>query len=115
MDNVAEPLDPSRRLADLHALQESTVWDADEKKLGKVAQVYQDSAGHPGWIVLQQGPLSLHQKIVPLDGAWSGEGEYVNDLHLAYPEKLIKHAPNSKGHEALTEEELRALHAHYGN
>lgn len=88
------------------------VVDADDGKLGTIADVYMDdSTGNPEWLaVVVAGLFTKHLRFVPLAGAV----ESGNDVRVAYKKSLIKDSPSLELDGDLSAGEEEALYSHYG-
>ncbi|WP_149956371.1 PRC-barrel domain-containing protein [Zafaria cholistanensis] len=98
----------------LHDLQDATVWDAADMKLGTVSQVALDALGKPAWVSVPLGLMQTREKFVPLAGARLVQGAQVPDLHVAYSSDTIKDAPDTEGRDTLDPAEEELLRRHYG-
>jgi len=98
----------------IHDLQDATVWDAADTKLGTVSQVAVDAFGRPVWVSVPLGLMETREKFVPLAGARLVQGAQVPDLHVAYSSDTIKDAPDAERGETLTPAEEDLLRRHYG-
>lgn len=98
----------------IHDLQDATVWDAADTKLGKVSQVAVDAFGRPVWVSVPLGLMETREKFVPLSGARLVQGAQVPDLHVAYSADTIKDAPDAERGNALNPAEEELLRRHYG-
>jgi len=88
-----------------------TVVGSDGEKIGKVDQVYVDSAsGQPEWLAVQTGLFGTKTNFVPLEGA-SPAGE---DVRVAYTKDEVKDAPGIDPDQELNDDEERTLWGHYG-
>ncbi|MET1036241.1 MAG: PRC-barrel domain-containing protein [Arthrobacter sp.] len=112
-ENNGDPRDVPD-LIELHALQDATAWDAADRRLGKVGQVYVDGAGRPQWVSIPLGLFGTREHVVPLHGARLGEGEYAQDLHVSFAFDDIKHAPDVDHRTQLSPEDEARLLEHYG-
>jgi|GEM_PF-4571364 len=98
----------------IHDLQDATVWDAADTKLGTVSQVAVDAFGRPVWISVPLGLMETREKFVPLTGARLVQGAQVPDLHVAYSSDTIKEAPDAERGDTLNPAEEELLRRHYG-
>jgi len=88
-----------------------TVVGSDGEKIGKVDEVYLDTAtGRPEWLAVHTGLFGSKTNFVPLEGA-SPAGE---DVQVAYTKDQVKDAPGIEPDGALNDEEERSLWSHYG-
>jgi hypothetical protein len=97
----------------IHDLQDATVWDAADMKLGTVSQVAMDAFGRPAWISVPLGLMETREKLVPLAGARLVQGAQVPDLHVAYSSDTIKDAPDVEAAGALSAADEELLRRHY--
>jgi uncharacterized protein (TIGR02271 family) len=87
-----------------------TVVGSDGEKIGKVDEIYLDTAtGQPEWIAVNTGLFGTKTSFVPIAGA-QPDGE---DVRVAYTKDEVKDAPGVKPDEELSEAEERELWAHY--
>ncbi|MGH2940974.1 MAG: PRC and DUF2382 domain-containing protein [Solirubrobacterales bacterium] len=88
-----------------------TVVGSDGEKIGKVDQVYLDTAsGQPEWLAIHTGLFGTKTNFVPLEGA-APNGE---DVRVAYTKDQVKDAPGIDPDGELSDEEERSLWSHYG-
>jgi hypothetical protein len=88
-----------------------TVRDVDGAELGTLRELYLDSqTSRPAWAGVKRGRLRTTETIVPLAGA-SEDGD---ELVLPFDQARFDEAPDIDPDVELTEEQERALHAHYG-
>jgi uncharacterized protein (TIGR02271 family) len=87
------------------------VLDSEGDKVGKLDEIYQDTAsGQPEWALVNTGLFGSKSTFVPLSGAKpSGE-----DVQLGYTNEQIKDAPGIEADGELSHEEEHDLYAHYG-
>jgi hypothetical protein len=89
-----------------------TVRDQDGTELGTLSELYLDSqTSRPAWAGIKRGRLRTTETIVPLAGA----SELDDDLVLPFDRDRFDEAPDVDPDVQLTEEQERALHAHYGH
>jgi hypothetical protein len=89
-----------------------TVRDQDGTELGTLSELYLDSqTSRPAWAGIKRGRLRTTETIVPLAGA----SELDDDLVLPFDRERFDEAPDVDPDVQLTEEQERALHAHYGH
>jgi uncharacterized protein (TIGR02271 family) len=87
------------------------VVDPDGDKIGKVDQVYLDTAtGEPEWLAVHTGLFGTKTNFVPLEGA-TPAGE---DIQVAYTKDQVKDAPGVDPDGELSQAEERELWTHYG-
>src|SRR6201996_7312550 len=88
-----------------------TVVDPDGDKIGKVDQVYLDTAtGEPEWLAVNTGLFGTKTNFVPLQGATPAGG----DVRGAYGKDEVKDAPGIEPDGELSDAEERTLWDHYG-
>jgi len=88
-----------------------TVRDVDGTELGTLRELYLDSqTSRPAWAGVKRGRLRTTETIVPL----AGVSELDDDLVLPFDQGRFDDAPDIDPDVELTEEQERALHAHYG-
>jgi uncharacterized protein (TIGR02271 family) len=88
-----------------------TVVDPAGDKIGKVDQVYLDTAtGEPEWLAVHTGLFGTKTNFVPLEGA-TPAGE---DIQVAYTKDQVKDAPGVDPDGELSQAEERELWTHYG-
>jgi uncharacterized protein (TIGR02271 family) len=93
-------------------LLERTVVDPDGDKVGTVFDVYvDDDTNEPEWLAVSTGMFGTKISFVPLDNA-AVDGD--DRLLIAYSKDLVKDAPRAEADGQLSEDEERALYAHYG-
>jgi hypothetical protein len=96
---------------DVHALQQATVWDNADRKLGVVGQVHQDPVtGTITWITVGLGLADSREKFVPINGARIEK----HDVFVAYSHDTIKDSPSPAASDGLTPEEEAELRRYYG-
>jgi hypothetical protein len=89
-----------------------TVRDTHGEELGKVRDLYLDAADdRPAWAAVKRGLLRPTSTIIPLEDLREGED---GDLHAPFERARFERAPDVDPDVALTEDEERALHEHYG-
>lgn len=91
---------------------ESTAFDKNGDKVGKVGQLFVDSnSGEPTFVAVNTGLFGRNSSLVPLAGAKLNNEE----LHVAHTKDEISDAPNiSDTDEGLEPEEEERLYKHYG-
>jgi len=88
-----------------------TVRDEDGNELGTLSELYLDSeTSRPAWAGVKRGRLRPTETIVPLSDA----AEDGDELRLPFDRERFDGAPDIDPDVELTEEQERALHAHYG-
>jgi len=88
-----------------------TVRDTHGDELGTVRDLYLDGEDRPAWAAVGRGLLRPTSTVIPLDGLTEGED---GDLHAPFERARFERAPDVDPDVALTEDEERALHEHYG-
>jgi uncharacterized protein (TIGR02271 family) len=84
---------------------------SDGEKIGKVDEVYLDTAnGEPEWLSVNTGLFGMKSSFVPLQGADPSGGS----VRVAYTKDEVKDAPNITPDAELSVEEEQALWSHYG-
>lgn len=96
----------------IQAVLESTAFDRNGDKVGKVGQLFVDSnSGEPTFVAVNTGLFGRNSSLVPLAGAKLNNEE----LHVAHTKDEISDAPNiSDTDEGLEPEEEERLYKHYG-
>ena len=91
---------------------ESTAFDKNGDKVGKIGQLFVDSnSGEPTFVAVNTGLFGRNSSLVPLAGAKLNNEE----LHVAHTKDEISDAPNiSDTDEGLEPEEEERLYKHYG-
>ena len=88
-----------------------TVRDQEGNELGTLRELYLDSqTSRPAWAGIKRGRLRTTETIVPLTDVSERDG----DLVLPFDGARFDDAPDIDPDVELTEEQERALHAHYG-
>jgi uncharacterized protein (TIGR02271 family) len=109
--NREKKMNPQNNMTEAYDWNGRTVIGSDGEKIGKVEQVYVDTAsGQPEWLAVNTGLFGTKTSFVPLQGA-SPNGE---DVQVAYAKDLVKDAPGVKPDEELSDAEERELWDHYG-
>jgi hypothetical protein len=89
-----------------------TVRDTHGEELGKLSELYLDHADdRPAWAAVKRGLIRSTTTIIPLEDLAEGED---GDLHAPFERARFERAPDIDPDVALTEDEERALHEHYG-
>ncbi len=87
------------------------VVDREGEKVGKLADVYYDTAGsEPAFVAIKSGTFGRSLSVAPLKGATLGR-DYVR---LDAPKELVKDAPPEDAGGRLTGVDALAVLAHYG-
>ena len=96
----------------IQAVLESTAFDKNGDKVGKIGQLFVDSnSGEPTFVAVNTGLFGRNSSLVPLAGAKLNNEE----LHVAHTKDEISDAPNiSDTDEGLEPEEEERLYKHYG-
>ena len=89
----------------------TTLLDPDGGKLGKVSDVYMDSATDtPEWALVHTGMFGGRESFVPLAQARkAGSG-----VQVPYSKEQVKGAPTAEPDGELSQDEEAQLYAHYG-
>jgi hypothetical protein len=89
-----------------------TVRDSHGDELGKISDLYLDAADdRPAWAGVTRGLFKRQSTIVPLEDLREDER---GDLHAPFERARFERAPDIDPDVALTEDEERTLHEHYG-
>ena len=89
-----------------------TVRDEHGEELGKIRELYLDANDdRPAWASVERGLLHRTSTVVPLQDLVEGED---GELHAPFERARFDRAPDIDPDVALTEDEERALHEHYG-
>ena len=96
----------------IQAVLESTAFDKNGDKVGKIGQLFVDSnSGEPTFVAVNTGLFGRNSSLVPLAGAKLNNEE----LHVVHTKDEISDAPNiSDTDEGLEPEEEERLYKHYG-
>lgn len=87
------------------------VVDRAGEKLGKLDEVYYDSAsGQPVLIAVKRGLLGRRSTLVPLEGATAGR----DHIQVAHDKATVESAGDAHGDQAPTAEDLTQMGATYG-
>jgi hypothetical protein len=102
---------PQYDLDTILAWRGRTVLDRDGDKIGRVGELFLDRATDlPAWAGVHTGLFGRHETFVPIQGI----EEDGKDLRVPYDKATVTDAPHVDPDVALTEDEERALHEHYG-
>ncbi len=102
---------PEHDLDTILAWRGRTVLDRDGDKIGRVGELLLDrSTDLPAWAGVHTGLFGRHETFVPIDGI----EEDGDDLRVPFDKATVTDAPHVDPDVALTEDEERALHEHYG-
>jgi hypothetical protein len=102
---------PEHDLDTILAWRGRTVRDRDGDKIGRVGELFLDrTTDLPAWAGVQTGLFGRHETLVPIEGI----AEDGDDLRVPYDEAAVRDAPRLDPDVALSEDEERALHEHYG-
>lgn len=99
-----------QRSTDLDALENSTVYDSDNKKLGTVGQIYLD--GHteePKFVTVNTGLFGTKETFVPYDAA----SHTADGLTVPFTKDFIKDAPNIEADGPLSAEDQQRIFDYY--
>jgi uncharacterized protein (TIGR02271 family) len=111
IDESETDMNAPNDMTDAYDWNGRTVVDSDGDKIGKVDEVYLDTAtGEPEWLAVHTGLFGTKTNFVPLEGATPSGG----DVRVAYTKDQVKDAPGIDHDGALNDEEERALWSHYG-
>lgn len=92
-----------------------TVRDPDGEKVGTLGDVYLDrETDLPEWASIRTGLFGRHESHVPLSAIEPAAGGDGDDLTVPFTKDQIRDAPRVDPDVAPTEDEERALYAHYG-
>jgi uncharacterized protein (TIGR02271 family) len=84
---------------------------SDGEKIGKVDEVYLDTAsGEPEWLAINTGLFGMKTSFAPIQGAQTEGGS----VRLPYTKDQVKDAPGVEPDQELNDSEERALWSHYG-
>jgi uncharacterized protein (TIGR02271 family) len=96
---------------DAYDWRDREVVGSDGEKIGKVDEVYLDTAnGEPEWLSVNTGLFGMKSSFVPLQGADPSGGS----VRVAYTKDQVKDAPNIAPDAELSAEEEQRLWSHYG-
>ncbi|MGH2909220.1 MAG: PRC-barrel domain-containing protein [Solirubrobacteraceae bacterium] len=99
------------QMTDAYEWQGRTLIGSDGEKIGKISQIYEDTAtGQPEWATVSSGLFGNKSNFVPLAGA-SSDGD---DVRAGVTKTQVKDAPGVDGDGQLSEPEERRLFEHYG-
>ena len=102
---------PEHDLDTILAWRGRTVRDRDGDKIGRVGELFLDrTTDLPAWAGVHTGLFGRHETLVPIEGI----EEDGDDLRVPYDEAAVRDAPRLDPDVALSEDEERALHEHYG-
>lgn len=95
---------------DLRDVIGSTLFGADEQKIGTVADIYMDDETHePEWLLVSTGWFGSRQSFVPMSAA-QRRGE---DIMVPYAKEEVKGAPTAEADGHLDPDEEATLYRHY--
>ena len=84
--------------------------DRDDEKIGKLEDVYVDTANdEPMFVTVKEGLVSKHLTFVPLAGAAASP----DGLKVSVSKAQIKEAPNIDQGGELSQDQEAALYGHY--
>jgi uncharacterized protein (TIGR02271 family) len=96
---------------DLRDVIGSTLFGADEQKIGTVADIYMDDdTGEPEWLLVSTGWFGSRQSFVPMEGAQRRGDEVL----VPYGKEDVKAAPTAEAEGHLEPAEEAVLYRHYG-
>jgi hypothetical protein len=91
-------------------------WDGETlltntgEKIGQIDGIYLDGdTDEPAWLAVKTGMLGSAVSLVPVQGATPAN----DGVAVPYDKKLIKGAPTFKPDDEISDEDSRALYAHY--
>lgn len=88
----------------------STVFDQDGDKIGKVGQLFlDDQTGEPSWVTVSTGLFGTKETFVPLQGANAAGDE----IRVPYTKDFVKDAPNVDVDEHLSTVQEDELYRYY--
>jgi uncharacterized protein (TIGR02271 family) len=97
-------------MTEAYGWQGRTVIGSDGEKIGKISEIFEDSAtGEPEWATVSSGLFGTKSNFVPLAGA-SPDGEAVR---VDVTKDQVKDAPGVENDGELSEAEERRLFEHY--
>lgn len=97
---------------DLQALENATVYDSENKKIGSVGQVYVDNeTGRPTFVTVNTGLFGTRETFVPVDAARPADG----DLVVPFTKDFIKDAPSVEADGQISPQEEQELFRYYQN
>ncbi|MER7891806.1 PRC and DUF2382 domain-containing protein [Micromonospora sp. NPDC094482] len=95
----------------VRSLYGQDVQDRSGAKIGKVAEVWADTAGQPTWVSVKTGIMGHHESMAPLSDARMQDGR----LMVAYDKATVKSAPTVEpgAEQPLNADQTAQLYAHY--
>ncbi|WP_019807370.1 PRC-barrel domain-containing protein, partial [Saccharomonospora halophila] len=91
-------------------LVDSSVLDAQGRKIGKVGTVYlSDETRNPEWVTVRTGMLGHKESFVPLQGAYMEN----DGIHVQVSKDQVSNAPSTDTDSDLSGEESAELYRHY--
>jgi sporulation protein YlmC with PRC-barrel domain len=100
----------------MRTIQEIETWygqplyDSGGAKIGEITDsLLEGETGQPAWLTVKTSGFGKKETLVPVQGASpSGDG-----VRVPYDESQISDAPSVKPDQALSDEDVRELYAHY--
>ncbi len=97
---------------DFRALENATVYDNENKKIGTVGQVYLDNeTGRPTFVTVNMGLFGTRETFIPVDAARPADG----DLTVPFSKDFIKGAPSIEADAEITPQEETELFRYYAD
>lgn len=97
---------------DLENIDDATVYDQDNEKVGSVKQIYlDDQTGKPRFATVSTGLFGMKETFVPLDAASRADD---GNLTVPFTKDFIKDAPNIEPDGHLEPSEERRIFEYYG-
>ena len=88
----------------------ATLVDGDQRKVGRIEEIYLDEDSRPAWMVVRMGRIGARQSFVPVAGAVPAGGAVM----APYDRREIEDAPRLEPAEDLADDDVRDLYLHYG-
>ena len=113
-ENLADPPKESEctmdRNKDLDALENSTVYDSENKKVGPVGQIYLDGrTNEPKFVTVNTGLFGTKETFVPYEAA----NHTADGLSVPFTKDFIKDAPNIDADGPLVAEDQQRIFDYY--
>ncbi|WIY82925.1 PRC and DUF2382 domain-containing protein [Propionimicrobium sp. PCR01-08-3] len=97
---------------DFRALENATVYDNENKRIGTVGQIYVDNqTGRPKFVTVNLGLFGTRETFLPVDAARQNNG----DLTVPFSKDFIKGAPSIEADGELTPKEESELFRYYAD
>lgn len=91
-------------------LFQSTIYDEDGRKIGRVGQVYlDDQTQQPNWVTVKTGLFGMREFFIPLDEAERNDRR----ITVPYDKETVLAAPRTEVDQNLSPSEEDALYNHY--